>query len=122
VHAGRDYVTLCGGDGLSLHLPLHHIRSVTPVPDPGPEYPPPDGSAAAGPETFSELLAGLVGEVVRIHHAGPEVTVGTLVAATDEYLLTEIAPEGQVCHVRFHVRSLSRLPDQHSLEIARKEP
>jgi spore coat protein B len=103
---GQDYVTLSGFDGSPLHVPLQHIRSVTAFPDLGEDPPRSLIAPEDCPDTFDELLARYVGRRVRLNHGGPEVSAGTLLAFGDDYLLIEIAPGCQVCHARFHLRSL----------------
>lgn len=104
VHVKTDYVTLRSPERSDLHLPIHHIRSVTRLspechcPDLAQEDPP--------PESFAELLALQVGQWVRLYHSGPELTVGILRACDQDHLLVEIAPEHETCFALFHVRSL----------------
>lgn len=99
-----DYLTLRYEDGSELHLPLHHIRSVTRVPLQVPVLTPPDGPTP--PPTFRELLAASRGRLVRLYHAGPEMSVGILRDCAEDHLLLEIAQDEVVCYSLFHIRSL----------------
>ncbi|MDF2626465.1 MAG: hypothetical protein K0R39_296 [Symbiobacteriaceae bacterium] len=106
--AQDDYLTIVSGTGDALHLPLRHVRSITPVPPPTDERRP--AAYAVRPPTFLDLLLGSVGQVVRIYHAGPEVSVGTLREATQDFLLLEDMAGDIVCYFSFHVRSLYVVP------------
>lgn len=98
-----DYLTLRSDLGADLHLPLHHIRSVTPLSVPAAPVPLDSGGQ---PETFAHLLQQQVGQRVRLYHAGPEVSVGVLEACEADHLLVAL-PSGEVaCFVLFHIRSL----------------
>lgn len=105
VNVGFDYLTLYCFDKTRLHLPLHHIRSVTPLPKLETESDPPP-PVEEWPETFADLSTRYIGQEVQLYHAGPEITIGTLLACTEDYLLVEVAPDDHVCHNRFHLRSL----------------
>ena len=98
-----DYLTLRSDQGTDLYLPLHHIRSVTPLPIPAG---PPAPGTTGQPDTFVGLLQQQVGRRVRLYHAGPEVSVGVLEACEPDHLLLAL-PSGEVaCFTLFHVRSL----------------
>ncbi|HEY3364025.1 MAG TPA: hypothetical protein VGK74_03080 [Symbiobacteriaceae bacterium] len=99
-----DYLTLRAPEGGDLHLPLHHIRSVSRFPPPDP-YPLQAGDNRP-PQTFAELLSLNQGRHVRLYHAGPEVTVGILRESGADHLVLEVATDEIVGFARFHVRSL----------------
>lgn len=100
-----DYLTLWAAGGCELHLPLHHLRSVTPHPPPAAAPPP----AEPPPATFAALLAAVAGRRVRLYHAGPEVGAGVLRECAGDHLLLEVAPDQVACYALFHVRSLTVL-------------
>jgi len=116
VHVLPDYLTVRSEAGEDLHLPLHHIRSITPLPDPlaplggGPAPAPP-------PETFVALLELNQGRYIRLYHAGPEVCSGILREAGPEYVLIEVGPGEIACFTCFHIRSLF-VPDPPPGEAA----
>lgn len=105
----EDYLTLRASVGGDLHLPLHHIRSVTPLA-------PPDGTQApaahALPPTFAELLASHRDRCVRLNHAGPELSTGVLRSCDEDHLLVEVSPDETACFTLFHVRSLYVPPEE----------
>lgn len=103
-----DYLTIVSATGDALHLPLRHIRSLTPVP-PLPDEPCP-AAFETQPPTFVDLLLSSIGKLVRLYHAGPEVSVGTLREATQDFLLLEAPTGDMVCYFSFHVRSLYVVP------------
>lgn len=98
-----DYLTLHSADHAELHLPLHHIRSVTLVPGVPPSTVPPLPDALP---VFAEVLKASVGRVVRLYHAGPEVSVGILRSAAADHVLLETTAGEMVCFALFHIRSL----------------
>jgi hypothetical protein len=100
-----DYLTLRSPEGADLHLPLHHIRSVTPLPPP-PEAAMPADTGSALPATFAELLREQVGRRVRLYHAGPEVSAGRLEGCAPDHLLLALDSGETVCFTLFHLRSL----------------
>lgn len=104
----QDYLTLVATTGDALHLPVRHIRSLTPIP------PPPDEPCPAAfepqPPTFADLLLSRVGQWVRLYHAGPEVSVGILREATPDFLLLEDSVGNMACYLFFHVRSVYVVP------------
>jgi hypothetical protein len=104
----EDYLTIVAATGDALHLPLRHIRSLTPV------QPPPNEPCPAAfeqqPPTFVDLLLSRIGHLVRLYHAGPEVSVGMLREATPDFLLLEDSAGDMVCYLSFHVRSLYVVP------------
>jgi hypothetical protein len=101
-----DYFTLVADCGAELHLRLHHIRSVTPLPTPAPRR---EARAKSGgrPPTFAELLAVHLGRQVRLNHAGPESCTGELRAVAPDYAVLETNPGQPVCFPLFHIRSLA---------------
>lgn len=114
-----DYLTLRSECGSDLHLPLHHVRSVTPLPLP-PLHPTEAAETDALPEYFRNLLQRHVGDQVRLYHAGPEVTVGTLRECGQDFLLLEISPDEVAGFTLFHVRSLYVGPE--TAEFTSPEP
>ena len=98
-----DFITLFCPDFGILHLPAHHIRSIGPAP--APEASPVIGEPV--PQTFVQLLVAHAGLPVRLNHACPESTAGTLLAVAADHLVLAIEPEEVVCFPLFHVRSLS---------------
>lgn len=106
-----DYLTLQAPGGALLHLPLHHIRSVTPGAPPGDRCGGPDVDLQT-PGNFAELLALHLDRPVRLYHAGPEVSAGILRHCDTDHVLLEVADGALVCFARFHIRSLFPLPDE----------
>lgn len=104
----EDYLTIVSATGDALHLPLRHIRSLTPVLPPEDE--PCPAAFATQPPTFMDLLLSNIGRQVRLYHAGPEVSLGTLREATPDFLLLEAPGGDMVCYFFFHVRSLYVVP------------
>ncbi len=106
----HDYLTLRSEDGADLHLPLHHIRSVTSLHELVPDSPPPEGVAPEA-ETFLQLLKMNVDRRVGLYHAGPEVCTGRLQEVAQDHLVLEVAPGETTCFTTFHVRSFYVLTD-----------
>lgn len=104
----EDYLTIAAATGDELHLPLRHIRSLTPIRPPYDE--PCPAAFAPQPPTFLEVLLSSIGQFVRLYHAGPEVSVGILREATPDFLLLEDSTGETVCYLFFHVRSLYVVP------------
>jgi hypothetical protein len=105
-----DYLTLRANDGTDLHLPLHHIRSVTPLTPPAVDQKP--TSEPSQMVTFHALLQGNLGSPVRLYHAGPETTFGTLRDCADDHLILESDSGESICFALFHIRSLYVVTDQ----------
>ncbi len=99
-----DYLTLRSADAEKLYLPLHHIRSVTLLREIPPL--PADPEQPAPPPAFADILQANIGAIVRLYHAGPEMSLGRLCACTDDYLVLETLDGETVCFALFHIRSL----------------
>lgn len=111
-----DYCTLWCEDGALLHLPLHHIRSVTPLAPPVGEIDLPSGSQP--PATFAEFLSAHLGKRVRLYHVGPETSVGTLRECDTDHVLLEMQSGQIICFTVFHIRSVWVLPEQDAVDSA----
>ena len=105
-----DYLALTGEEGSTLYLPLHHVRSITPLP--APALPPVPGAAQPAPENFAELLRANLGAPVRLYHAGPEVSFGILKTCAADHLLLESDSGEIACFTLFHIRSLLFHPQE----------
>lgn len=116
-----DYLVLRSDLGTDLYLPLHHIRSISPLPAEGPPPAPASAPGAPAPARFADLLRMHLGRRVRLYHSGPELSIGVLRECTDEYALLEAWSGELVCFTLYHIRSLylpGDEPDSVPPEIA----
>lgn len=102
-----DYLLLRSWEGFDLYLPLWHVRSVTRLAEPAPDFQPVDMAVSS----FREVVRSHTGQQVRLYHAGPEVSVGELLECGDDHLLLRTSPEEVVCFALFHLRSLFPVPE-----------
>jgi hypothetical protein len=106
-----DYLTLRCTEGGELHLPLRHIRSVTPLPPPAESICP--SEIAVPPTTVTELLVTNRGKHLRLYYSGPEMSIGILRECAEDHLLLEVTPSEVICYSLFHIRSIYVLESEN---------